>query len=343
MSDRPDVAIIMANYNGARFIGAAIESVRRQTLTSWELIIVDDASSDDSITVAEQSAGGDPRVKIVVQQINRGPAAARNRALDLVTARWIAIVDSDDLIPPQRLQSLLRRAHITGAAIIADSLLEFSLKARPRPFLPAWLSAETSWISLESFVRSNCLYSRLPALGYLKPMIRMDVIRELGLRYDESLRIGEDYHFLIRLMARGYRLLLEPASYYFYRKHDSSISYRLRESDIIALIAAEHRFTERDIPFAPPVQAALKRRRRTLQSLQAYDKVINAIKSGDLSTAAECALRHPHIWPMLIRPITARLRRLAQRGKILAQRDTDVTLETLLTESSSIRPSGVPS
>ena len=56
----------------------------------------------------------------------------------------------------------------------------------------------------------------------------------------------------------------------------------------------------------PPVQAALKRRQRTLQSFQAYDNVINAIKSGDLSTAAECALRHPHIWPMLIRPITAR-------------------------------------
>lgn len=341
MSERPDVAIIMANYNGARFIGAAIESVRRQTLTSWELIVVDDASSDDSLAVAEQSAGGDPRIKILVQKVNRGPAAARNRALDLVTARWIAIVDSDDLIPPQRLQSLLRRAHITGAAIIADSLLEFSARERPRPFLPPWLSEETSWISLDSFIRSNCLYSRLPALGYLKPMIRMDIVRELGLRYDESLRIGEDYHFLIRLMARGYRLLLEPASFYFYRKHDNSISHRLRESDINALIAAEHRFTARDIPFAPPVQDALKRRQRTLQSFQAYDNVINAIKSGDLSTAAECAVRHPHIWPMLIRPITARLRRLAQRGKASARRDSDVTLETLLTESAAVRPSGV--
>ncbi len=320
MSERPDVAIIMANYNGARFIGAAIESIRRQTLTSWELIVVDDASSDDSLAAAEQSAGGDPRIKILAQNVNRGPAAARNRALDFATARWIAIVDSDDLIPPQRLQSLLRRAHITGAAIIADSLLEFSLGARPRPFLPAWLSEETSWISLESFIRSNCLYSRMPALGYLKPMIRMDIVRELGLRYDESLRIGEDYHFLIRLMARGYRLLLEPASFYFYRKHDSSISHRLRESDIMALIAAEHRFAQRDIPFAPPVQAALRRRQRTLQSLQAYDNVINGIKRGDLSTAAECAVRHPHIWPMLIRPITARLRRLAARQNSRAAR-----------------------
>jgi succinoglycan biosynthesis protein ExoO len=343
MNDRPDVAIVMANYNGARFIGAAIESVLRQTLTSWELIVVDDASSDNSIAIAERIAAGDPRIRIVTQKVNRGPAAARNRALDLVTARWIAIMDSDDLIPPQRLQCLLRRAHITGATIIADSLLEFSSKARPRPFLPERLSEETSWIRLDAFIGSNCLYSRMPPLGYLKPMIRMDVIRELGLRYDESLRIGEDYHFLIRLMAHGYRLLLEPASFYFYRKHDNSISHRLRESDIIALIAAEHRFTDREIPFPPRVQAALKRRGRTLQSLQAYDNVITAIKSGDLFDATQCALRHPHIWPMLMRPITARLRRLGQHKKNLAQRDNDITLETLLNESASLRPSGVPS
>lgn len=343
MSDRPDVAIIMANYNGARFIGAAIESVLRQTLTSWELIVVDDASSDDSTAIAERFAAGDPRIKVVTQKVNRGPAAARNRALDLVTARWIAIMDSDDLIPPQRLQCLQRRAHITGAALIADSLLEFSSTSRPRPFLPSRLSKETSWISLDAFIRSNCLYSRTPPLGYLKPMIRADVIRELGLRYDESLRIGEDYHFLIRLMAHGYRLLLEPASFYFYRKHDNSISHRLSENDIIALVAAEHRFAAREIPFPPHVQTALKRRQRTLQSFQAYDNVITAIKSGEFSAAVQCATRHPHIWPMLIRPITARIRRLGQRRKILVQRDNDITLETLLSESASVRPSGVPS
>jgi succinoglycan biosynthesis protein ExoO len=343
MSDRPDVAIIMANYNGARFIGAAIESVLRQTLTSWELIVVDDASSDDSVAIAERIAAGDARIKIVTQQVNRGPAAARNRALDLVTARWIAIMDSDDLIPPQRLQYLLRRAQIAGAAIIADSLLEFSAKARPRPFLPERLSGETSWILLDAFIRSNCLYSRMPPLGYLKPMIRMDIIREFGLRYDESLRIGEDYYFLIRLMAHGHRLLLEPASFYFYRKHDNSISHRLHERDILALIAAEHRFAERDGPFPPHVQAALKRRHQTLQSLHVYDTVITAIKSGAFPNAAQCALRHPHIWPMLTQPITARLRRLGQRGKTLAYRDNDITLDTLLNESASLRPSGVSS
>ena len=343
MSDRPDIAIIMANYNGARFIADAIKSIIHQTLTSWELIIVDDASSDDSVAIAEQAAADDPRIKIVTQTVNCGPAAARNRALELVTARWIAIVDSDDLIPPERLQCLLRRVQITGAAIIADSLMEFSATARPRAFLPVWLSEELSWISLEAFIRSNCLYSRTPPLGYLKPMIRTDVIRELGLRYDETLRIGEDYYFLVHLMAHGYRMLLEPASTYFYRKHDKSISHRLRTSDIVALISAEEGFAQRDNPFSPRVQAALKRRQRTLRSFLAYDDVITAIKFGEFTTAARRTARNPHIWPMLIQPITARLRRLVQRIKAFARPRNEMTLDTLSIESSTARTSGVPS
>jgi succinoglycan biosynthesis protein ExoO len=340
MSDSPDIAVIMANYNGARFIAPAIESVLRQTLASWELIVVDDASSDNSVAIAERVAAGDPRIKIVTQKVNRGPAAARNRALALVTARWMAIVDSDDLIPPERLQYLLQRARIAGATIIADNLLEFSSRARPRPFLPAWMREETGWVSLDAFIGSNCLYARTPPLGYLKPMIRMEVVRELGLRYDETLRIGEDYYFFVRLMMHGYRMLLEPASFYFYRKHEESISHRLRASDIVALIHAEERFNETAPHFSPRVQAALKRRQRSLRHLLTYDDVITAIKSGEFSAAARHIAQHPLIWPMLIQPIAARLRRL---GKASHRPDDDRTLEALLIESSIARPSEVPS
>ena len=112
MSERADVAVIMANYNGSRYIAAAIRSVIRQTLTSWELIVVDDASTDDSLAVATEAAADDPRIRIIAQPTNKGPGAARNRALYLVKARWISILDNDDLLPPQRLEYLLSRAHI---------------------------------------------------------------------------------------------------------------------------------------------------------------------------------------------------------------------------------------
>jgi succinoglycan biosynthesis protein ExoO len=314
MTAAADVTVIMANHNGARYLTAAIQSVVRQTLGSWELIIVDDASTDDSVAMARRAAAGDPRVTIIVQERNQGPAAARNRALEQVTARWIAIMDSDDLMLPQRLELLLRQAESSGAAIIADNLLVFSQNARPQPFLAERRSRGASWVTLDEFIRSNCLYSRCPDLGYLKPMIRADIVLESGLRYDETLRIGEDYNFLARLMARGHRLLLDPASLYLYRKHDASISHRLRSVDIAALIAAEDRFTRRAGTLRPKVAHALKRRQRTLNSLLVYDAVIAAIKCGDLASAAGRAFKRPHIWPLLMQPITARLRRgLAKR------------------------------
>jgi succinoglycan biosynthesis protein ExoO len=339
MSDRPEVAILMANYNGAHYIAAAIQSVIRQSLTSWELIIVDDASTDDSVALARRAAGSDPRIKITTQAANRGPAAARNRALAIATARWIAIMDSDDLMLPQRLELLLRRAHISGASIIADNLLEFSEDAKARSFLPERMRREVSWISLDAFIRSNSLYSRTPPLGYLKPLIRAEIVRELALRYDETLRIGEDYDFLVRLMARGYRLLLEPGNYYLYRKHKNSVSYRLRASDIEALLTADDRIAQGGMTLPARVRTALRHRRRSLRSLMVYDEVITAIKSGELLGALIRTAAHPHIWPLLTQPIAVRLRRLTRRSKSERRASGQPDAEATLIEMSSAAPS----
>ncbi|HVA12434.1 MAG TPA: glycosyltransferase family 2 protein [Stellaceae bacterium] len=320
MTIAPTVSIIMANYNGARYLPAAIRSVIRQTLRSWELILVDDASTDNSVAAANEAGAGDPRITIVVQSKNQGPAAARNRALAMAKGQWIAIVDSDDVMLPQRLELLLQRAEADSAAIIADNLLVFSETSRPRPFLSDRLSRAPCWVGLGEFIDSNCLYSRTPDLGYLKPVIRAELIRALMLRYDESLRIGEDYNFLVRLMAQGHRLRLEPTSLYLYRKHEGSISHRLRAADIFGLIAAERRFSEHARALGPDVIAALKRRRRSLESLAIYDDVIATIKRGDLVRAARRASLNPHMWPLLTRPISARLKRLGKKSALSMRR-----------------------
>lgn len=314
MIRRPDVSILMANYNAARYLPAAINSILRQSLTSWELIVVDDASSDDSVITALRAAAGDSRIRVIAQNVNRGPGAARNRALELATGHWIAIVDSDDLLHRQRLEMLLQRAARDGAAIVADNLMIFSESAPPRPFLPKRCAQTARWVDLPQFIESNCLYTRMPDLGFLKPLIRADIIREL--RYDETLRIGEDYHFLLALMARGRRLRLEPAALYFYRKHQSSVSHRMRVADIEGLREADARFARSVRLYEPRLDAALERRSESLASLLIYDRVIAALKRRDVATAATLALGRPHIWPLLTRPAAARFARL--RAKLIA-------------------------
>ena len=312
MSPSPLVSMIMANFNGSRFLRDAIRSLKQQTISGWELIFVDDASHDDGVAMASEEARGDPRVTIVALTENRGPGAARNRALELAQGEWIAILDSDDLMAPDRLERLVDRAARDRAAIVADNLLWFTDAAsKARPYLKGGAYDAPHWIGLAELIESNCLYARTPDLGYLKPMVKRDLIAQSNVRYDERLRIGEDYYFLASLLASGERLRFEPTAMYLYRKHKGSISHRMESCDIRALMEADERFRMR-VPLGPRERQSLNRRRQSLETLLAYDRVIHAIKHGRPARGAGLAMRNPRIWPLLARPIAARLKRVGE-------------------------------
>jgi succinoglycan biosynthesis protein ExoO len=308
----PRVSVIMANFNGRRYLASAIRSLMKQTMSAWELLFVDDASGDDSVALAHETANGDPRVRIIPLRENRGPGAARNQALNAVRGEWVAICDSDDLMDPRRLDVLLARAADDRAAIVADNLLLFSeTTPKPRPYLKNGRSDAPSWIGLADLIESNCLYSRTPDLGYLKPMIRTELITKMGLRYDERRRIGVVYYFLASLLANGQKLRLEPTALYLYRKHEDSISHRMNAAHIRALMDADERFCGA-VALNHQERQSLERRRRSLETLLVYDGVVHAIKQGHPASGAGLAMRNPRIWPLLTRPITARLKRVRQ-------------------------------
>lgn len=101
------VSIIMPNYNCEKFIDETISSVLAQTYTDWELLIVDDCSTDKSVEIIKNYCGKDERIKLFINDKNSGAAAARNRALREATGKWIAFLDSDDLWLPTKLEKQL--------------------------------------------------------------------------------------------------------------------------------------------------------------------------------------------------------------------------------------------
>lgn len=317
MALKPEVSVIMANYNGGRYLGAAIKSLQMQSLKQWELILVDDASGDESLERAESFARGDKRIRIVTQGANRGPAAARNEALAIARGRWISVFDSDDIMRPLRLETLRDRALKDNAAIVADDLLIFSDADRmPRPFLPKKFTATPRWIGLAQYVDSNRLYSRVPDLGYLKPFIETDLLRRTGIQYDERLRIGEDYEIMARLLAVGARLRLEPTANYLYRKHPASISHRIHSAHIEALLDADERLVESLGKLRPDVARAFKRRKDSLCAMLSYDRIVMLIKAGQYAKASASIAAQPRTWPLLGRPVRARLERFfGQNGE----------------------------
>lgn len=102
MSDLGLVSVVMPSHNCAQFIGFSIESVVAQTYQNWELIIVDDNSSDDTALIVREY--DDPRIRYYRNGSNQGAALSRNRALREAKGRWIAFLDSDDLWEPEKLE-----------------------------------------------------------------------------------------------------------------------------------------------------------------------------------------------------------------------------------------------
>lgn len=322
----PRVSVIMANLNGAAHIAAAVHSVLRQTETSLELILSDDGSSDDSLARARAAATGDPRLVILTTGTARtGPAAARNRALAKARGAWIAIVDNDDAIHPERLEKLINAAEADGADIVADDLLTFydSVEKRPHAHLRGALADRPHWIDAARYERSNRLLGAGPALGYLKPVFR----RALAPHYDETLRIGEDSELILRLLIGGASFRLYPDLGYFYRKHDASISHRLDLGAIQALDSAHEKL---EALAGSALRRELRRGAAARADAAAFTKLISALKDRDFGGALGHALVRPSALLLLRAPIQARLNRPKPRRAPVQQRVTLISRQRIV-------------
>ena len=108
------VSVIMPSYNTGEYIAASIESVLAQTYPNWELLIVDDCSTDSTVEVIRRYQ--DPRIILLKNKTNSGAALSRNYALREAKGRWIAFLDSDDTWEPEKLEKQLRFMQENGYA-----------------------------------------------------------------------------------------------------------------------------------------------------------------------------------------------------------------------------------
>ena len=120
----PEVSIIVPAYNSGPWLPAAIESVLAQTVDNWELILVDDGSTDDTPEICDAWTSRDPRI-ISLHRENGGLSAARNTGLDAASGEWISFLDADDILHPRFLERLLEVAKTTGAEIVDSRLVPF--------------------------------------------------------------------------------------------------------------------------------------------------------------------------------------------------------------------------
>lgn len=232
----PQISVIVAAYNAVDTLTACIESVQAQDVTQLEILIIDDASKDKTLELAEQLAQKDARIRVLRAPVNGGPAAARNIGLDAATGVWMAVMDSDDVILPGRFSAMVRTANETAASIIFDNLFH-ERHGLHYSYVPAGCNIFGPLL-LEVFIRSHRRCCNIPNLGFLKPLIRRDVLEKNHTRYDRRLLIGEDALLIMELMADGAKAILMPDAYYQYERREGSISSRQNAESIRSITSA---------------------------------------------------------------------------------------------------------
>ena len=216
--DGPLVSVIVGVYNKERFVGECLQSVLGQTYRNWELIVVDDASTDGSLAEVVRVVGADSRARIVRRQKNRGhPGAVRNQAMKIAQGKYIAFLDADDKWKPEKLaiQSAYMEAYPefplthTKCEVIDEG--GDVLCVRHGGNLPP---AGDCFIELigHCFICTSTV------------MVRRDFGSKMGWFREESrYRCGEDYDFFVRC-AHDYPIGRPDEILGQYRKMQGSVS-----------------------------------------------------------------------------------------------------------------------
>ena len=233
----PCVDVLIAARDRADTIERAVSSALTQEAVRT-IIVVDDGSMDDTAARARACEPGGNRVVVERLSSSQGPAAARNVAIELSVAPWLAILDADDFFRAGQILILL--SHSNDCDLVADDLIhvrEGRIDHGPSVSVQHDPSGTAARLTFEQFVLGNVTRrnSHRKELGYLQPLIRRRFLDLHGLRYNETLRFGEDYDLYARALAAGARFLLIPYQGYVAVERATSLSARHNRQDLQAL------------------------------------------------------------------------------------------------------------
>ena len=298
MSSAPStstVCVVIAAYNAAATVGRAVESALAQPEAA-EVIVVDDASTDDTAASAQSADDGSGRLRILQQSRNFGPSAARNRAIAESRSPWIAVLDADDFFLPGRLKSLL--AYRDEADLIADDMWQVSEGNidGPRRNLLGRSLPQPATISFAEFVLSNVTKQgrQRAELGFIKPLMRRAFIAAHAIHYREDMRLGEDFELYARALALGARLLVIPAQGYVSVVRPGSLSGLHSETDLLRLRDCTRQIAQ-DIRLNDIDKKSLAAHYRSVDCRLQWRLLILAVKNNDWKAALATFARP---WPV---------------------------------------------
>jgi succinoglycan biosynthesis protein ExoO len=283
------VSVVIPAFNATATINEAIASVLAQTYTNLEVIVCNDASTDDTADIVETIS--DNRVQLLRNSRNLGEGLSRDRAIAAARGQWIAVLDADDAWHSQRLERLIAAIGDDSQIMVFDDIIEchhtpqglvpwrhlygkgaFGAKSKPSVDVPA-----ADWIT-----RKRTL---------IKPLIPTDALRRLGETHTTR-RFAADLEFFLKLIGKGMNLRFIPEAYYYYRITPGAMSahptrYQLLEE---ALEQTAPLFSH-DVRMLEALHLKIKQ----VQRYQDYRRFLDALKNRRYFEAIRRAREHPFV------------------------------------------------
>lgn len=213
------LSIIIPVYNNESYLRSTLQSVLGQTYSDFEVLVVDDGSTDSSLNICQEFARKDKRIR-VIQKENGGVSSARNCGIEEAVGRYIAFVDGDDCIDPEMYDVMIAVLEETGADFVNCCVVKehgYTLQ----PYKKG--DVEVSRCPLEYLAKKECFID-----SSLNKVYRRELIGNT--RFDEDISYSEDKLFVVKIILKTEKIALVPNTFYHYIQHENSLSWQDNEA-----------------------------------------------------------------------------------------------------------------
>lgn len=223
---QPLVSLVVPVFNAGKYLTECLESIASQTVTDYEVIVVDDGSTDDSIDIATHFCESDPRF-ILLKSPHGGVSKARNTGIDISRGKYLGFVDADDCLHPEALESLLRVLDTTGAQVCIGKF-ERATRFRPKKCPPASPLVMDYTTAMKKALYQSLILNSPWGMLMERELLGSDVRFREGIRY-------EDLDAFYRFYENATTIAYLPVVIYFYRQESGSFMHQWSHSRIDAL------------------------------------------------------------------------------------------------------------
>ena len=221
-------SVIIAAHNAQRTLSRAVDSAVLQTLTDIEIIVVDDGSTDGTADLVGELASRDRRVKFIRHDFAKGVSSARNSAIRVARGEWLVILDADDWIAGERLETLIEHGERRRLDVVIDNLIRVDARTARElgeAFPSEWMTVQDP-VSVSFLIERDMPYCQKNGFGYCKPIFRREAFWATTGGYRTDIRCAEDVLALQTMLFHGCRVGVINAALYYYSVSPGSLSNR---------------------------------------------------------------------------------------------------------------------